>query len=156
MFDLIRDAGQLLDGMQAWFIAQPTILRLVVGAGALAALWVLWILLRVLWVASFAGAGHLHVTRGPSAKCLPSAPGWRGTAEQDLGAEPAGASPRWLGAFAAEAAATRPARVNLFPVPMPMTGFTNSAALVRTRFGAPCSGLPGTVARRDPPASGCP
>jgi hypothetical protein len=51
MFDLIRDAGQLLDGMQAWFIAQPTILRLVVGAGALAALWVLWILLRVLWVA---------------------------------------------------------------------------------------------------------
>ena len=51
MFDLIRDAGQLLDGMQAWFIAQPMVLRLVVGAGALAALWVLWILLRVLLVA---------------------------------------------------------------------------------------------------------
>jgi hypothetical protein len=51
MFDLIRDAGLLLDGVQAWFLAQPMALQLAAGAGSLAVLWVLWTLLRVLLVA---------------------------------------------------------------------------------------------------------
>jgi hypothetical protein len=51
MFDLIRDAGLLVDGVRAWFSLQPMALRLLFAAGALAALWVLWTLLRVLLVA---------------------------------------------------------------------------------------------------------
>jgi hypothetical protein len=51
MFELIRDLGQVFDRMQAWLPAQPLALRLLVLAGALAALWVTWILLRVLFAA---------------------------------------------------------------------------------------------------------
>jgi len=52
MFDRIRQAGQLLDGVHAWFLTQPLPMQVLAGAGALAVLWVLWILVRVLLVAT--------------------------------------------------------------------------------------------------------
>jgi hypothetical protein len=51
VFELIHEAGQLVDGARAWFLAQPLALRVLVGAGLLAVVWVAWILLRVLLVA---------------------------------------------------------------------------------------------------------
>jgi len=51
MFDLIHEAGQLLDLARAWFLSQPMVLRLLTGASALLVLWVVWIFLRVLLVA---------------------------------------------------------------------------------------------------------
>ena len=51
MFDLIRQAGQLVDATHAWFLAQPLLLQVLAGAGALAVAWVLWILIRVLLIA---------------------------------------------------------------------------------------------------------
>jgi hypothetical protein len=51
MFDLIRQAGQLLDAAHAWFLTQPLFLQILAGAGALAVLWVVWILVRVFLVA---------------------------------------------------------------------------------------------------------
>jgi len=51
MFELIREIGGLIDGLQAWFAAQPLAVRVLAGGAALAVLWVLWIILRVLLVA---------------------------------------------------------------------------------------------------------
>jgi hypothetical protein len=51
MFELIHDAGTLVRTLEAWFLAQPLLLQVLVGAGALALLWVLWIVLRVFLVA---------------------------------------------------------------------------------------------------------
>jgi hypothetical protein len=51
MFDLIHEAGQLVDTAREWFVAQPVPLQLLLGAGILAVLWVIWIVLRVLLVA---------------------------------------------------------------------------------------------------------
>ena len=51
MFERIHAAGRLLRAGQEWFLAQPLLLQILIGAGALAALWVLWILLRVILVA---------------------------------------------------------------------------------------------------------
>jgi hypothetical protein len=51
VFELIHQAGQLIDAARAWFLAQPVPLRVLVGAGLLAVVWVAWILLRVLLVA---------------------------------------------------------------------------------------------------------
>jgi len=41
----------LFSAAQAWFLAQPLPLQLVVGAAALAVIWFLWIILRVTLVA---------------------------------------------------------------------------------------------------------
>jgi hypothetical protein len=51
MFELIREAGHLVDAAHAWFLAQPLPMQVLAGAGVLAVLWVLWILVRVLLVA---------------------------------------------------------------------------------------------------------
>ena len=51
MFELIREIGGLIDGVQAWFAVQPLAVQVLGGVAALAALWVLWIVLRVLLVA---------------------------------------------------------------------------------------------------------
>jgi hypothetical protein len=51
VFEIIRQAGQLLDAAHAWFLAQPLPMQVLAGAGSLAVLWVLWILIRVLLVA---------------------------------------------------------------------------------------------------------
>jgi hypothetical protein len=51
MFELIREIGGLIDGLQAWFLAQPLPVKILTGAAAIAVLWVLWIVLRVLLVA---------------------------------------------------------------------------------------------------------
>jgi hypothetical protein len=41
----------LFSAAQAWFLAQPLPLQLVVGAAALAVIWFFWIILRVTLVA---------------------------------------------------------------------------------------------------------
>ena len=41
----------LFSAAQAWFLAQPVPLQLVVGAAALAVIWFFWIILRVTLVA---------------------------------------------------------------------------------------------------------
>ena len=51
MLALIDRALTLVSAAQAWFLAQPMLLQIVVGAVALAVLWVLWIVLRVTLVA---------------------------------------------------------------------------------------------------------
>jgi len=51
MFELIREMGGLLDGAQGWFTTQPLPVQVLTGAAAVAVLWVLWIVLRVLLVA---------------------------------------------------------------------------------------------------------
>lgn len=51
MFELIRDFGGLVGGGQAWFLAQSLPVQILAGAGGLAVLWVLWIVLRVILVA---------------------------------------------------------------------------------------------------------
>jgi hypothetical protein len=51
MFELIHDAGTLMQAVEAWFLAQPLVLQVLVGAAALAVLWVLWVVLRVFLLA---------------------------------------------------------------------------------------------------------
>jgi hypothetical protein len=51
MFELIREIGGLINGSQAWFAAQPLAVQILAGGAALAVVWVLWIVLRVLLVA---------------------------------------------------------------------------------------------------------
>lgn len=51
MFELIHDAGTLVRTLETWFLAQPLLLQVLVGAAALAVLWVLWIVLRVFLLA---------------------------------------------------------------------------------------------------------
>jgi hypothetical protein len=51
MLELIDKAGALIVTMQAWFLAQPLPVQIVVGAAALAVLWFLWIVLRVTLIA---------------------------------------------------------------------------------------------------------
>jgi len=51
MLELIDRALALVSAAQTWFLAQPLPLQLLVGAGVLAVLWVLWIVLRVTLVA---------------------------------------------------------------------------------------------------------
>jgi len=47
----IDKVGAFIGTMQAWFLAQPLPVQILVGAAALAVLWFLWILLRVTLVA---------------------------------------------------------------------------------------------------------
>ena len=47
MLEYIHRAVALFTTAQAWLLAQPMPTQIVVGAGALAVLWVLWIVLRV-------------------------------------------------------------------------------------------------------------
>jgi hypothetical protein len=47
MLELIDRASALFSAAQTWFLAQPMPMQIVVGAVALAVLWVLWIVLRV-------------------------------------------------------------------------------------------------------------
>ena len=47
MLEFIHRAVALFAAAQAWFLAQPMPMQIVVGAVALAVLWVLWIVLRV-------------------------------------------------------------------------------------------------------------
>lgn len=51
MLEAIDRALALVSVAQTWFLAQPLLLQILVGAGALAVLWVLWIVLRVTLVA---------------------------------------------------------------------------------------------------------
>ncbi|MGA7982454.1 MAG: hypothetical protein WCA32_19810 [Chromatiaceae bacterium] len=51
MLELMRDAADLVAAGQVWYQAQPLPLQIGVAVGALAVLWVLWILLRVILVA---------------------------------------------------------------------------------------------------------
>jgi hypothetical protein len=51
VFELLRDLGGLIGGAQAWFVGQDLPVQILAGGAALAALWVLWIVLRVLLVA---------------------------------------------------------------------------------------------------------
>jgi hypothetical protein len=52
LLEFIDRALELAATVQAWFMAQPLPLQILVGAVALAVLWVLWIILRVTLVAS--------------------------------------------------------------------------------------------------------
>ncbi|MFZ1537734.1 MAG: hypothetical protein WAT23_10185 [Chromatiaceae bacterium] len=47
MLELIHRALALVSAAHEWFLAQPLPMQIVVGAVALAVLWVLWIVLRV-------------------------------------------------------------------------------------------------------------
>ena len=47
MLENIDKALALFAAVQAWFLAQPLPLQILIGACALAVLWVLWIILRV-------------------------------------------------------------------------------------------------------------
>jgi len=47
----IDKVGAFIDTLQAWFLAQPLPVQILVGAAALAVLWFLWIVLRVTLVA---------------------------------------------------------------------------------------------------------
>ena len=47
MLEFIHNFLALFSAAQAWFLAQPMPVQIVVGAVALAVLWVLWIVLRV-------------------------------------------------------------------------------------------------------------
>jgi hypothetical protein len=51
MLEFIDRALDIAAAAQAWFLAQPLALQVVVGVVALAVLWVLWIVLRVTLVA---------------------------------------------------------------------------------------------------------
>ena len=51
MLVFIDKAAAFIATAQAWFLAQPLPLQIVVGAAALAVLWFLWIVLRVTMVA---------------------------------------------------------------------------------------------------------
>ncbi|MFY9976340.1 MAG: hypothetical protein WAK53_18960 [Chromatiaceae bacterium] len=51
MLDLIDRGIALVSAAQVWFLAQPLPVQVLVGAAALAVLWVLWIVLRVTLVA---------------------------------------------------------------------------------------------------------
>lgn len=51
MLDFIDKALALFYSAQAWLLAQPTPLQILVGAATLAVLWFLWIVLRVTLVA---------------------------------------------------------------------------------------------------------
>lgn len=51
MLEFIDRLIDLISAAQAWFLAQPLPLQVLVGAAALAVLWVLWIVLRVTLVA---------------------------------------------------------------------------------------------------------
>ena len=51
MLESIDRVLDLVSAAQAWFLAQPLPLQVLVGAVALAVLWVLWIILRVTLVA---------------------------------------------------------------------------------------------------------
>jgi hypothetical protein len=47
MLEFIHRAFVLFSAAHAWFLAQPMLMQIVVGAITLAVLWVLWIVLRV-------------------------------------------------------------------------------------------------------------
>jgi hypothetical protein len=51
MLELMRSAASVVSTVDAWFLAQPLPLQVIMAAGALAVLWVLWIVLRVILVA---------------------------------------------------------------------------------------------------------
>jgi hypothetical protein len=51
VFELIRETFELFEAARAWLLSQPLLLQVAAGALALAVLWVLWILLRVILVA---------------------------------------------------------------------------------------------------------
>ena len=51
MLVFIDKVGVFIATLQAWFLAQPLPLQLLVGAAALAVLWFLWVVLRVTLVA---------------------------------------------------------------------------------------------------------
>jgi hypothetical protein len=51
MLELIRSAASVVSTVETWFFAQPLPLQVIMAAGALAVLWVLWIVLRVILVA---------------------------------------------------------------------------------------------------------
>ena len=51
LLDFIDKAFALASTAQAWLLVQPMPLQILVGAVALAVLWVLWIVLRVTLVA---------------------------------------------------------------------------------------------------------
>jgi hypothetical protein len=51
MLELVRDTANLISAGQDWFLALPLLLQVLVGAGAVVLLWVLWILVRVILVA---------------------------------------------------------------------------------------------------------
>jgi hypothetical protein len=51
MLELMRSAASVVSTVEAWFLAQPLPLQVIMAAGALAVLWVLWIVLRVILVA---------------------------------------------------------------------------------------------------------
>ena len=51
MLESIDRALALFSAVQAWFLAQPMPMQILVGVVALAVLWVLWIVLRVTLVA---------------------------------------------------------------------------------------------------------
>jgi hypothetical protein len=51
MLESVDRALDLFSAAQAWFLAQPLPMQIVLGAVALAVLWVLWIVLRVTLVA---------------------------------------------------------------------------------------------------------
>jgi hypothetical protein len=47
LLELIHKAAMLAGTLQAWLLGQPLPVQILVGAAALAVLWVLWIVLRV-------------------------------------------------------------------------------------------------------------
>ena len=47
MLELMRNTLQLGEGAQAWFMDLPLMMQLLAGAGAIAVLWVVWIVLRM-------------------------------------------------------------------------------------------------------------
>ena len=51
MLDFIDKVAAFIAAGQAWFLAEPLPIQIVVGAAALAVLWFLWIVLRVTLVA---------------------------------------------------------------------------------------------------------
>lgn len=51
MLEFVHKAFAVFSGAHTWFLAQPLPMQIVVGAVALAVLWVLWIVLRVTLVA---------------------------------------------------------------------------------------------------------
>jgi len=51
MLELMRDTANLIAAGQDWFLALPLPLQVLVGAGAVVLLWVLWIVVRVILVA---------------------------------------------------------------------------------------------------------
>ena len=47
MLEFIHTAAVLVAALHAWFLGQPLAVQVVVGAVALAVLWVVWIVVRV-------------------------------------------------------------------------------------------------------------